>query len=143
MTKKLTWLLFMLLPLSIFSQTIIEDKIVVDLTADKNDSYRILKRDNSWQIGMKRWEEAPYFSEFYNFEIEQEVTFNNQKVLTPAKFDQYILELYDAERDKTSKFNIGRVYATNLTFPNLLIKINVDDQPKFFKAKFSMTFISY
>lgn len=141
MYKKIILLFNILITSVAFSQTKIEDFIIVDLTQSKDDSYKIYYTNSSWEIGMKRNPIDTYLNQFYNFEIVEEVNFNEKKTLTPSEFDSFILELYYSVNPE-KEFDIGRIYATNLKFPNLFIKVSIDDVIKYYKVNFSMTFIS-
>lgn len=141
MCKKIILLLSILITSVAFSQTIIEDFIIVDLTQSKDDSYKIYNINSSWKIAMKTNPMDTYYNQFYNFELVEEVRYKEQKILTPYEFDSFILELYYCKNPE-KVFDIGRIYATNLKFPNLFIKVSVDEVIKYFKVNFSMSFMS-
>lgn len=138
MYKKIILILCILLSPLVFSQTIIKDTIIVDLTQSKDHRYKIRNENSHWEIAIKV---SSYKTEIYGFDLEEEVNISVEKLLSPLEFDNFILDLYH-NTYPNREFDIGRMYAGNLDFTNLFIKVNIDNVTKYFKVKFSMGFIT-
>lgn len=138
MYKKIILILCILLSPLVFSQTIIKDTIIVDLTQSKDHRYKIRNENSYWEIAIKV---SSYKTEIYRFDLEEEVNISVEKLLSPLEFDNFILDLYH-NAYPNREFDMGRMYAGNLDFTNLFIKVNIDNVTKYFKVKFSMSVIT-